>query len=79
MAGKIWIETGVSGDDQMSGMMNAALHVTPGDIAVSIDAEAAFPDGVTTEAQIKAHLQEELKPLMQKGWNFTIQIGPDSE
>lgn len=77
MSGTIQIETGVSGDDQMSGMMNAALHVGPNDIAVSIDAEAAFPEGVTTEAQMKAYLQEELKPLMQKGWNFSIQIGPD--
>lgn len=78
MSDNISIKTGVSGDDQMSSMMNASLHIGPSEMAVSIDTEAAFPDGVETEAQIKAHLEKELEPLARKGWKFTIEIGPDS-
>lgn len=75
MAGKLRIELGIDEEEQMSSYQNAALHGGPGQTAISIDAEASFPEGVSSEQDIERHLKEALEPLVEKGWNFNIFIG----
>lgn len=70
------IKTGVDEKEQESCFQNACLHSVK-DHAVSTAMYLPPEYGNLSEAQIKAKLERDLKPLLALGYSFVIAIGPE--